>query len=121
MQVEPARTSAQICKTMSFACSVQFLYVEKELIVPFLGKVSSFCVIIRGIISVKSVCTMEDEENTIRMRQDDFFLMLKGKIKGTRQLPDSLFGAVDEIKSEPEVPASVACLSMNFTRCSSEK
>ena len=47
--------------------------------------------------------------------------MLKGKIKGTRQLPDSLFGAVDETKSEPEVPASVACPSMDFTRWSSEE
>ena len=106
---------------MNFACLVKFLYVEKELIVSFLGKVSSFCVIICGIISVKSVCTMEDEENTIRMRQDDFFLMLKGKIKGTRQLPDSLFGAVDETKSEPEAPASVTCPSMDFTRWSSEE
>ena len=74
MQVEPARTSAEICKTMSFACSVRFLYVEKELIVSFLGRVSSFCVIIRGIISVKSVCMMENEENTIRTKPDDFFL-----------------------------------------------
>ena len=33
----------------------------------------------------------------------------------------SLSGAVDETKSEPEAPASVTCLSMNFTRWSSEK
>ena len=63
---------------------------------------------------------MEDEENTIRMRQDDFFLMLKGKIKGTRQLPDSLFGAADGTQSEPEAPASVTCFLMDFTRWSSE-
>ena len=56
-----------------------------------MGKVSSFCVIIRGIVSVKSVCTMEDEENTIRMRQDCFFLMLKGKIKGTVKLTTPIF------------------------------
>ena len=60
-RVELARTSAEICKTLSFACSVKFLYAAKELIVPFLGKVSSFCVIIRGIISVKCVCMMENE------------------------------------------------------------
>ena len=46
--------------------------------------------------------------------------MLKGKNKGTRQFPDSLFGAVDETKSEPEAPASETCLSMNFTCWSSE-
>ena len=32
----------------------------------------------------------------------------------------SLSGAADEIKSEPEAPASVTCLSMNFTCWSSE-
>ena len=30
------------------------------------------------------------------------------------------YGAADETKSEPEAPASVTCLSMNFTRWSSE-
>ena len=30
-------------------------------------------------------------------------------------------GAADEIKSEPEAPASVTCLSMNFTCWSSEE
>ena len=32
----------------------------------------------------------------------------------------SVSGAADEIKSEPEAPASVTCLSMNFTCWSSE-
>jgi len=31
------------------------------------------------------------------------------------------FGAADGTKSEPEVPASVTCFSMGFTRWSSEK
>ena len=30
------------------------------------------------------------------------------------------YGAADETKSEPEVPASVTCSSMDFTRWSSE-
>ena len=49
-----------------------------------------------------------------------FFFALQEKMKGTQRLPGSFFGAVDETKSEPEAPASVTCLSMNFTRWSSE-
>ena len=46
--------------------------------------------------------------------------VLQGKMKGTQRLPGSFFGAADETKSEPEAPASVTCLLMNFTRWSSE-
>ena len=43
------------------------------------------------------------------------------KTKKPSVLSKAFAGAVDEIKSEPEAPASVTCPSMDFTRWSSEE
>ena len=43
------------------------------------------------------------------------------KTKKPSVLSKAFAGAVDEIKSEPEAPASETCFSMDFTRWSSEE
>ena len=74
----------------------------------------------RDIIRLKTAvqcCAIARRYKRTSMR---FFFALQEKMKGTQRLPGSFFGAADETKSEPEAPASVTCLSMNFTRWSSE-
>ena len=63
----------------------------------------------------------EDGLDSLRLLQVPFALMILGKQKSSRFSRKLFAGAADETEFEPEAPASVTCLSMNFTRWSSEK
>ena len=59
--------------------------------------------------------------DSLRLLQVPCASILRKQNKKPSVLSKAFAGAVDEIKSEPEAPASVTCPSMDFTRWSSEE